>query len=817
MEYERYIDWVNERIATSPGRIIILFLVVTAVFTTGLGAIESETGQDQFVEDLESFKTLEDVQRDFGSPFADGATTTTTLLQHDRNALSKRSLLQSLRAQNRIEENDAMRVSDTSSPARQVASTLDPEAETLDEQVVAVESASESEVDAAVRTTAEQNPEFTGSVSDDFNREAASASMTESTVTHNADGITDREDRVRTIVDGVGGDIRVLGSPPDTIFTSLGIVLPTAFILIVLFLVIAYRDLADLMLGVVAIVMALIWTFGFIGLAGIPFSPLMVSVPPLLIAVGIDFGIHVVNRYREERELDRDVVPAMEVTNQQVFVAFFIVTGTTVIGFLSNLTSAFPPTQDFGLVAAIGIVFTFLVFGVFLPAAKVYLDRLRQRTPIPTMSESPLGSDGSPFGRALSAGVVIARHAPVIFLLVVVLGTTVGGVYASDVGTEFDDEDFLPAEETPQFLQYLGPLAPPESFQHMENRNLRERHFEADGQVLMYVEGDMRRDSALESLHRASRDPPEAIRRDGRTAETRSLVTLIQRQAEADPEFGALVAQNDANDNGIPDDNLPQIYDALEASVGEAALSQFLSEDRRSAQVIYTVDDSKPNAEISAAADEAGADYRAEASPTGFPIIFQAATALILNTVVQSLAITLAGTALFLVFIYWLLEGQPSLGVANVVPILVAVVTVVATMRYLGIDFNALNGTILAITVGLGVDYTVHVTHRFADERAERALEPALRRTVVGTGGALTGSMLTTVAGVGVLVLALNPVIGSFGMITSLSVVYAYLTSMFILPSVLVVRDRFLHLDLSLPSSLGGGQLRTPGPAEGDD
>jgi len=333
----------------------------------------------------------------------------------------------------------------------------------------------------------------------------------------------------------------------------------------------------------------------------------------------------------------------------------------------------------------------------------------------------------------------------------------------------------------------------------------------------MYVEGDMRRDSALESLHRASRDPPEAIRRDGRTAETRSLVTLIQRQAEADPEFGALVAQNDANDNGIPDDNLPQIYDALEASVGEAALSQFLSEDRRSAQVIYTVDDSKPNAEISAAADEAGADYRAEASPTGFPIIFQAATALILNTVVQSLAITLAGTALFLVFIYWLLEGQPSLGVANVVPILVAVVTVVATMRYLGIDFNALNGTILAITVGLGVDYTVHVTHRFADERAERALEPALRRTVVGTGGALTGSMLTTVAGVGVLVLALNPVIGSFGMITSLSVVYAYLTSMFILPSVLVVRDRFLHLDLSLPSSLGGGQLRTPGPAEGDD
>ena len=791
MGHQRYIDWVNERIATSPGRVVLLFLVVTVAFASGLGAIETETGQEQFIEDLESYETFQDIQRDFGAPFSESSTTT-TLLQADTNALSKQSLLRSLRAQERIADKDELRVSGTSSPARDVARTLDPEATTLGTQIQVIERATEREIEQAIRTTADENPAFTASVSEDFNREAAAARVTESTVTHDAGEIDNREERVRDIAGTVGGDIRVLGSSPDTITTSLGIVLPAAFILIVACLLVAYRDFVDLMLGVVAIIMALVWTFGLIGLADIPFNPLLVSVPPLLIAVGIDFGIHVVNRYREERATDRDIVDAMTVTNNQVLVAFFIVTGTTVIGFLSNLVSAFPPNRDFGIVAAIGIVFTFLIFGVFLPAAKLYVDRLSQRYPIPVFSQSPFSSEGSAFGRLLSGGVTVAQRTPIIFLIVVLVATTAAGGYATGVNTEFDSDDFLPEEETPGFLQYLGPLAPPETFQSIENRNLRDRHFDQTDQVYIYIEGNMRRDDALESLHRAGQDPPETIDGDGREPEVTSLVTVIRDRAERDPEFRALVARNDQNDNGIPDDNLPVIYDVL---AGSGQLEQFLSEDRRSALLIYTADGTATNAQLAAAGEELAADYRADASETGNGIVFNDAGTLILDTVLQSLLITLVGSALFLVGIYWVLEGKPSLGVANVIPIAVAIVALVATMRYVGIDFNAINGGILAITVGLGTDYSVHVVHRFADEREERALEPALRRTVVGTGGALTGSMLTTVGGIGVLVLALNPVIGNFGLLTALSVVYAYLASMFILPSVLVLWDRLRRYD----------------------
>jgi len=86
----------------------------------------------------------------------------------------------------------------------------------------------------------------------------------------------------------------------------------------------------------------------------------------LLLAVGIKFGTHTINRYREKRLTEDDPERAMRTATDQLLVAFFIVTATTV-----------------------------LVFGVFLPSLKLYTDALRERYPIPTFSQTPIGSEGS--------------------------------------------------------------------------------------------------------------------------------------------------------------------------------------------------------------------------------------------------------------------------------------------------------------------------------------------------------------------------------------------------------------------------------------
>jgi predicted RND superfamily exporter protein len=831
LNYQWIIDRIDRVIVARPKTVIVAFLLLTVLFASGLGSITTESGQEQFIEDLPSYQAVEDINDEFSPTFTE-ETTSTTIVQDSSNVLSRASLIDMLETRQRILSSDPLRAQSVSTPAETVATKLDPSATTPEEHLWAVESATQAEIDAAVREAADE-PGFKNQLSDDFNRESASASASRATVTHEAgpgagtsggpgggsEFPSNRVDRIQYITHDDASNIWVQGTAPDTTATTTGLVLPAALVLILVFLTVAYRDPVDIGIGLLAIIMTLIWTFGFIGIAGIPFAVLLIAIPPILIAIGIDFGIHSINRYREERVRGAAITEAMTRTTDQMTVAFAIVTGTSAVGFLSNLISAFPPTQDFGLVAAAGIIFTFFIFGVFVPATKVAVDRARQRYPIPTMATTPLGSESSPLGRLLSVGVTVAKRGPLVFLLLTAMATAGGAVYATGVDTGFSPDDFQPAEETPEYMQSLPEsIRPPAQFEYVRINNYLDRHFEENSQVLMYVEGPMTEDSALEEIHRASQSPPPTFERDRRQGETQSIITLIQSRAERDPEFRALVERNDRNDNGIPDDNLPQIYAAL-AAPADSDLDSFLADDRRSAQVIYTVDGDADDNAVTNDAYTVANSYRMVAQPTGSVIIFDEAIALVLESVIETLILTLVGAAGFLIMSYWIIEGRPSLGVVNVIPILVTVVAVVASMRALGIAFNAINGTILAIAVGIGIDYAVHVVHRFADEYHERPLYPALQRTVIGTGGALTGSMLTTVFGIGVLVLALNPALGVFGILISLSVLYAYLSSVLLLPSIIVVWERLVtesETPMPLFDAVSDAATNQQSPSAGD-
>ena len=418
MEYQWLIDRVDSVIVNRSKTVILVFLLATVLFTGGLGSITTESGQQQFIEDLPSFQAVEDINEDFSGSFGE-VTTSTTIVQESSNVLSKAALTDMLKTRERIIGTNALRVESVSTPAVTVATTLNPAATTAEQHLLAVERASPSQIDAAVREAAADDAGFASSLSDDFNRGSASATSSRGSVTHIAgpgagagggpgggsEFPSNRVDRVKSVVTDDASSIWVQGSAPNTTGTTTGVVLPAAFFLIIVFLAVAYRDPVDIAVGLLAIVMTLLWTFGFIGYVGIPFAVLLIAVPPILIAIGIDFGIHSINRYREERVTGTGISESMRRTTDQMTVAFAIVVGTSAIGFLSNVVSAFPPTQNFGLVAAIGIVFTFFIFGVFVPALKVTVDRARQRYPIPTFANTPLGSETSLLGRLLAVGV----------------------------------------------------------------------------------------------------------------------------------------------------------------------------------------------------------------------------------------------------------------------------------------------------------------------------------------------------------------------------------------------------------------------------
>ena len=810
IDYQKYIEVIDDWIVNRDTTVVGIFLVLTLLLAGGFGMTATDSGTSQFTEGVPAQEAFDDVNNNFErQPFEPG-TGTTTLIHKSNNVLSKSAVLDMLRAQHRLKEDDSQDVVGTSSVAQAVALSIDQNATTLPAQIDSVEAAPTSVVKQAARQTLEERPSIAGLLSNDLNRREPSASATITTVTHSVEGTSDSagtqgtspltpiQQEAAFIVGSTGADITVFGSGlisaelGSVISDSLILVIPAAVILILFFLIVSYRDPFDLLIGLICLGMTILWTFGFMGWAGIPFTQMLIAVPPLLLAVGIDFGIHAVNRYREERVKGTEISPSMRITTDQLLPAFFIVTGTTVLGFAANGVSDLAPIRDFGLVAAVGIIFTFLIFGIFLPSLKHFIDRKRDKYNLPTFSTAPIGTEDSAVGRVLTVGVGIARRAPYAFFIVVVLSTAVMGAYGTGVDTRFTTEDFLPPEDNPEYLEELPASLAPSEYTVTDNINFLEDNFESSesDSVTIYIEGSMQQDYALESIYKANQNPPDSFVSNGRRASATSILGIINQYEQQSPEFRRLVQSNDINNNGIPDKNLPVIYDELYASpYGDQARS-YLTDDYSKARIVYSVKSDSSQAEITEDTRALANDMRFDATATGSVVVLKAVSDVIAESAYISLALAILASAIFLVIAYWILEQRPSLGIANLVPILVTIAALAATMRYLDIPFNVLTGTTLSIGIGLGIDYSAHLVHRFSEEfRGSTTLFEALSVTVSGTGGALAGSMVTTTTGTGVLVLAITPILGQFGLLIALSVLYSFTASIVILPATLVVWD----------------------------
>jgi len=794
MDHERIVEAVNHGIVDHSGELIVAFLLTTAIFAGGLPMVGIDSGTDRFFESVPEHDTQTFVEEEFGRSFETGDASTQVVVTSD-NVFSKGTILRMLELQETLETNPSYRVTRTTGLASGVARMIDPRATTPAAQIRAVETATPGEVREAGRELVDRRPRVAQLLSEDRNLEEPRASATIVVVSHGLDDDAASLEAVQEKVKGTAetgdGDVRVFGSAIQeagfdrAIFESLSLIVPTVGVLILFFLVIAYRDPIDLVLALVSLIFAIVWTFGFMGYAGIAFNLMMVAVPVILLGVGIDFGIHAVNRYREERVEGKGSSESMSLANEQLLVAFVIVTVTNVIGFAANVTSKLEPVREFGVVVAVGIVFTFFVFGIFLPALKLHVDRWRQARGIRQFAITPMGGEGSALGRVLTFSAILAKRRPYVLLAVILIVTGAAGASATNVQSEFETEDFLPYADHPPQLEIIPDTIAPSEFEITATSNYIKDTFTTTNteRVTVYVEGPLRRDHALEAVHQMGNDPPPSfVREDGR-AVSRGIITVIHAYAQRDREFAALVDRNDLDGNGVPDRNVDAIYDELLHSDYRDRTLQYLTEDRRSTKVVYQVEASASQKAVTEDARTVAADARFDAAATGDIIVFRALTEALMASAVVSFAVAFGLTAVFLMLTFGVLEGRWSLGLANMVPVAVAIVLLVGTMPILGIAFNALTATILAITIGLGVAYSVHVTHRFIDEYDERGdAHESLLVTLGGTGGGVTASMLTTSGSVTCMILAVSPILGQFGLLTGVSTFYSFLTAVTVLP-----------------------------------
>jgi predicted RND superfamily exporter protein len=604
--------------------------------------------------------------------------------------------------------------------------------------------------------------------------------------------------------------------------SEVGRLFGTAFliILVVLFFVfwikpeagqrlrIGRRTAADVGLTLVVIGLAVVWMQGLGVLLGPDyaglisyFSPQTQIVPILIIGLGVDFAIHLLARYRAEVGAGRDPDGGFARSYRTVGLTLLLCTAATAIGFLTNLASPVDFLATLGVLAAAGIVAAFVLTLTFLPAVRIMLDRRAATKGVLPVRSLGTQKDAT-LPRVIGRTAWLAERAPVPTLVVGTLLVVLGGYGFTQLDSEFNLTDFVPQDEP--LLEVFDVIS--DEFGG---------GFEESTQVLL--RGDLTTPEAHNALVLALEQAGEVdgVETLGGQPDATSILSVLG-QAFSDEALAGQLAQL-----GVQ----PDLTVSADADV--AAIYELLVEQTDAASAVLSIGGSETLARVSlrTSAGQAGAAQLADDLATAFvplddagievvPVsqqILQAAIGSdIEDSQISSLLIALGAAMLLLVIHFGIANRRPLVGVITVLPVGLVLALTFGTMALTGIPLNPVTATLAALSIGIGVPFTIHVTSRFLEER--RVVydgATALRRTVSQTGGALVGSALTTAIGFGVLVTSTLVPFEQLGYVIVYAIAYSVVASILILPSMLALWDAY---DRSRNGNPSAGRLDATEP-----
>lgn len=141
-----------------------------------------------------------------------------------------------------------------------------------------------------------------------------------------------------------------------------------AFALVFVLAAIAYASIVVGFIALLPVLIGVVWTVGFMGYLGVPFTSLSSGLIALVLGVGVDFSIHLVNSTLNSLKKGKSLFEALENTIAHTGTPILLSSATTFLGFLSLLLATLLGVQRLGMSLALSILSVFLVTIIMVPA-----------------------------------------------------------------------------------------------------------------------------------------------------------------------------------------------------------------------------------------------------------------------------------------------------------------------------------------------------------------------------------------------------------------------------------------------------------------
>ena len=168
---------------------------------------------------------------------------------------------------------------------------------------------------------------------------------------------------------------------------------------------------------------------------------------------------------------------------------------------------------------------------------------------------------------------------------------------------------------------------------------------------------------------------------------------------------------------------------------------------------------------------------------TGSPFTREVQLSATTRTLYTSLPIAIAAATILLI----MTMHSFRYAIVTVIPIGLVVAWLYGIMQITGFSLNFVTAMIGAISIGVGIDYSIHMTERFREElKRNPSRLTAIRRASRGTGVALLASAASSIVGFVILGFAPMPMFASYGQLTATMIFLALIASLIILPCLLM-------------------------------
>ncbi len=498
----------------------------------------------------------------------------------------------------------------------------------------------------------------------------------------------------------------------------------------------------------------------------------------ILIIITLSLVIHLIVRYGE-LYAEYPTAKQSKLVNDTVRLMFqpcFFTAITTIVAFCSLVVSDIRPVIDFGWIMTLGISLAFVLSFIFFPSF------LKMMSPRPSVSTHDIT-------KRMTHGIALIalHHKNKILALFAVLAVA-SGVGLTKVGVDNRFIDYF--KDTTEIYRGMSVIDT-----QLGGTTPLEILIDADQNFYDYLKMlEKEKDEFFEG------DDPFAEHEDKQEENywfhpNKLLeVEKVHDYLESLPEIGKVLSMGTTlkivrflNGDKIPEDYDLAVYrKVLPENARKSFLDPYLSNDANEVRITLRIEETDPRlnrGELIQKIKTHLVDNMGIAEDririTGMAVMFNNMLQSLYTSQIQTLGLVFVA----ILIMFMILFRRVFLAVLAIIPNMFSAIFVLGFMGWMNIPLDMMTITIAAITIGIGVDDTIHYIHRYQREfELEANYQDSLIRCHGSIGRAIYYTSITVTVGFSILTLSnFIPTI-YFGLLTGLAMILALLGNLFLLP-----------------------------------